>query len=68
MRKPINTGIYSWEPIPLLTQAGKIGLFSRKGAQQIANRWAKNSALPNAIGFISDCGEYWRITIAGQKE
>jgi hypothetical protein len=40
--------------------------FTRKGAQRYADNWAKKSPIKNAVGLVADCGEYWRINIAGQ--
>lgn len=66
MKKQIDTGFYSWEPVPLVGKNGKVKRFTRKGAQRIADRWAMNSGIRSAVGVVSDCGEYWRIVIIGQ--
>jgi hypothetical protein len=41
-------------------------MFTRKGAQRLADSYAKDSPIRNAVGLISDCGKYWRINVAGQ--
>lgn len=47
----------------------KIVKRTRKGAQQIANRMARKR-WPKGFwnGVVADCGEYYRINIAGQPE
>lgn len=38
-------------------------LRTRHGAQFIANRMAKESGLPGAVGTVADCGNYFRVNV-----
>jgi hypothetical protein len=68
VRKPIDTGVYSWEPIFLLGSGGKVKRFSKAGAQRYADKQAQESGLRHAVGRVTDCGGNYRITVMAQEE
>lgn len=61
-RKPIMHGLDvvrgpNWEP----------RLYTRKGAERYARQEASRKAPKGfLVGLVADCGDYWRVNLAGQ--